>query len=82
LEIVAGTSTCIYGTSLDLLTHIASYSAFNMTGTFTSSWSCIDEDGFNSWVLNINSTDLMNANGQTISNTLISMDTDSNQVTA
>lgn len=83
LEITAGDSTCVYGTSLDLGTHVASFAAFNMTGTFTpSTWSCTDNDGFSAWVLDINSTDLTNATSQSIDNTLVSMDTDPNQVTA
>jgi hypothetical protein len=54
LNIYTGTSSCVYGTSLNLGQHTGSYDPFSLTGTFTPTvFSCTDLEGMNSWSMTL-----------------------------
>ncbi len=82
LKIYTGTSECVYGTSLYVGDHIASFDAFTLTGTFNpSTFYCTDYEGLSNWTMTLNATsDLTNQNGQTIPATNVYLKADANQV--
>lgn len=62
LQITAGTGSCQYGTSLDLGTKQASYSALTFTGDFPAAFRCEDNQGTQAtWQLTMASSVLTNA---------------------
>lgn len=60
LTINAGTSECVYGTSLDLgVQEVKLDEAYTFTGNFGSEWSCTDLSGWvKSWTFTVESSDL------------------------
>ncbi|MDD3263170.1 MAG: leucine-rich repeat domain-containing protein [Candidatus Absconditabacteria bacterium] len=78
LNITGGVTECIYGTSLDMNAQDVKIGIpYTFSGTFPSAWYCQDYQGIDGgWTLTIQTTDLTNEKGNTISgsNLLISHD--------
>ncbi|MDD3262373.1 MAG: delta-60 repeat domain-containing protein [Candidatus Absconditabacteria bacterium] len=79
LTITGGVTECVYGTSLDMNAQDVKIGIpYTFSGTFPSTWYCQDYQGIDGgWTLTIQTTDLTNEKGNTISgsNLLISHDT-------